>query len=213
MIKYITVIALLIFCGLSSCGTTESTKDTPLVTDSTTYFPLSVNYWWNYKMSQPTDTSEYLRTIAATKIINGKEYYMMVTQGYYVNDTTYYRFDKNILYMGNLNNGLPNNTEYIEFNFNNSEGDSTVEILTYTDGRMQKNVTTTLNTKGYALTTATGALYNNYKGFRVEVSMGNASHWEYSYNQNFYFAKDIGLVYVTLENKGTIELQNYSFKK
>lgn len=212
MIKYITVIALLIFCGLSSCGTTDSTNNTPS-TETINNFPLSVNYWWDYKMSQPTDTSEYRRSIATTKNINGKEYYMMVTQGYYVNDTSYYRFDKNIVYMAHLNNGLPNNTETIQFNFNNSEGDSTVEILSYLDGRKQKNVITTLKTKGYELTTATGVHYSNYTGFSVEVSMGNATQWEYSYKQNFYFAKDIGLVYITLENKGTIELINYSFKK
>ena len=176
----------------------------------TTYFPLQVGYWWDYK---PYLSSTLDRTsITKETTINGKNYFVQVSS----EDTTrphYFRYANHVVYSIGPNNpyAIVEDSEFVFLDFNAPIGTTNV-YQGYSFGSAARR-TVTLEEKGTTYSASNGTVYKDVIVYSILMEINTGGSWGKFSDYSYYYAKGVGLVGEKQSGMLTMsELTNYSFK-
>ncbi len=208
--NHFLIAAILTMALVASCS-----KDTTSPTGTggnadTTYYPMKVGYWWEYKGAFGSSVNR--TSITKETTISGKSYFVQVSSS----DTTipqYFRYENNKVYSIGPNNpyGIVKDSEFVFLDFTAPLGTTNV-YQGYSLGNTARK-TVSLENKGVTYTAGNGSVYKDAIVYRIIMDVYLGGAWGNVSDNYYYYAKGVGLVGSKQSGVLTItDITNYSFK-
>ncbi len=205
--RIITIFAILTLAFISCKDNSTSPDDNNNNNNEPSvgvYFPLKVGNWWKYKHNLGGMELDLLIKVEGTTMIDGKKWYKVGSPA----EWQYYRYEGSILSMITTRNGFQ--FEFQMFSENGKTGDSLITDVIYknTPNRIVCKIT-----NKYQSLAVRGVEYKDVLEVTMNSYIWDDEEWFDSYMENFYFARDIGLIKIEVPELMLRELIEYSVSK